>query len=418
VRTLKAISLMMLTCLTLTYAQAQTRTGRLGRPESDMAVRSAQQPASAQSPMTSKMIRYTGSIWSDSPTAVTGVISVTFNVYSDATTEIPIWSETQNVEVSNGGFIVLLGETTDGLPSEVFAAGEARWIGCTALGMYTESRQMLLAVPYAMKAVEAETLGGHASSEFVTGAQLNAAVDAAIANLSTSPTTFSAPSVLSVEAGGTGSSVQNFVDLTSNQQVAGQKTFSGAISIMASSAKPFSIGPVGAPIFEIDANGMVSANTAQGTAVAGFQNDSGMGQGIGVMGYAASEQGIGVYGWSNSDLGRNSAGVYGQASGTEATGVWGWSANSAGTTRGVAGEVFSADGVAGWFDNHAAGKVARFSVDGVEVASVEGDGTVKASVVKLAIGGAVVLQSPNGQACARLGLNDDGTLSLISVTCQ
>jgi hypothetical protein len=53
------------------------------------------------------------------------------------------------------------------LPSTLFAAGEARWLGVQMSGQAEQPRVMLLAVPYAMKAGDAETLGGLPASAFI-----------------------------------------------------------------------------------------------------------------------------------------------------------------------------------------------------------------------------------------------------------
>ena len=62
------------------------------------------------------------------------------------------------------------GVTKDGLPADVFMTGEARWL---ALQIGNEAEQpgvTLVAVPYAMKAADAQTLGGLPASAFVLAA--------------------------------------------------------------------------------------------------------------------------------------------------------------------------------------------------------------------------------------------------------
>ena len=56
--------------------------------------------------------------------------SVTFSIYAEATGGTPIWQETQSVTVdSQGRYSALLGVTTDGLPVDLFASAEPRWLG-------------------------------------------------------------------------------------------------------------------------------------------------------------------------------------------------------------------------------------------------------------------------------------------------
>src|SRR3990167_8275698 len=60
-----------------------------------------------------------------------GLVSVTFALYAGPEDESALWLETQNVQLDDQGrFTVLLGATRDaGVPVELFASGEARWLG-------------------------------------------------------------------------------------------------------------------------------------------------------------------------------------------------------------------------------------------------------------------------------------------------
>jgi hypothetical protein len=55
---------------------------------------------------------------------------MTFALYKDQQGRAPLWIETQNVALDQGGrYSVLLGATQDGgLPAELFTSGEARWV--------------------------------------------------------------------------------------------------------------------------------------------------------------------------------------------------------------------------------------------------------------------------------------------------
>src|SRR5947209_20542227 len=67
-----------------------------------------------------------------------------------------------------GHYTVQLGSTSrPGLPAEVFMTGEARWLGVQVAGEPEQPRVLLVAVPYAMKAADAETIGGLPPSAFV-----------------------------------------------------------------------------------------------------------------------------------------------------------------------------------------------------------------------------------------------------------
>ena len=98
-----------------------------------------------------------------------GETSIVFAIYRDQGDETPLWSETQTIDVDDGGrFAALLGNgTRDGLPVELFASGDGRWLGVRPQGQPEQARVMLVSVPYALKAASAETLGGKPVSAFV-----------------------------------------------------------------------------------------------------------------------------------------------------------------------------------------------------------------------------------------------------------
>jgi hypothetical protein len=97
------------------------------------------------------------------------VITVTFSLYSQQIGGTALWQEIQNVTAdSNGRYFVLLGSALpQGLPIEVFTSGEARWLGVRPQGMTEQARVLLVSAPYALKAADAETLGGFPPSAFV-----------------------------------------------------------------------------------------------------------------------------------------------------------------------------------------------------------------------------------------------------------
>ena len=100
-------------------------------------------------------------------------VNATFSVYADLNGDAPLWQETQPVAVDAAGrYAVLLGATqSDGLPTALFASGEARWIGVRAEGYDEPSRVALVSVPYALEAGNATTIGGKPLSAFVMAGQ-------------------------------------------------------------------------------------------------------------------------------------------------------------------------------------------------------------------------------------------------------
>ena len=100
------------------------------------------------------------------PTAV----GVTFSLYELQEGGSPLWSESQNVQVDEQGhYTVLLGATqADGLPLDLFVSGKALWLGVQPQlpGAVEQPRVLLVAVPYALKAADADTLGGLPASAY------------------------------------------------------------------------------------------------------------------------------------------------------------------------------------------------------------------------------------------------------------
>jgi Chaperone of endosialidase len=98
------------------------------------------------------------------------VETVTVALYTDPTGGTPLWQETQSVAVdSKGRYAFLLGAASaEGIPPAVLAAG-ARWLGTTfdRPGEVESPRVPLTSVPYALRAADAETLGGHPASAYL-----------------------------------------------------------------------------------------------------------------------------------------------------------------------------------------------------------------------------------------------------------
>jgi hypothetical protein len=110
-----------------------------------------------------------------------GTVGLTFYFYKEQQGGAPLWMEMQNVQPDKTGhYDVLLGSSnSQGLPADLFVAGEARWLGVQAQGQTEQPRIMLLSVPYALKAGDAETVGGLPASAFVLAAPSDAGQAAA-----------------------------------------------------------------------------------------------------------------------------------------------------------------------------------------------------------------------------------------------
>src|SRR5579872_5433550 len=129
----------------------------------------AQQPAAASANLAvPPMVNFSGVLNDATGKPLTGVVGVTFYLYQDSQGGAPLWMETQNVKTDKAGhYTAALGSTSSqGLPPSVFATGEARWLGVQVQSQAEQPRVLLLSVPYAMKALDAETIGGKPISAF------------------------------------------------------------------------------------------------------------------------------------------------------------------------------------------------------------------------------------------------------------
>ena len=132
-------------------------------------------PALAQTPAQSssaasgdRIMRLSGTLHSPDGRSPGPVENITYSIYNEQTAGVPLWQETQSVTVDEQGrFVFLLGAVTrDGIPSELFAAGEPRWVGVSWRGQAEAPRYLLTAVAYALKASAADTLGGLPASAY------------------------------------------------------------------------------------------------------------------------------------------------------------------------------------------------------------------------------------------------------------
>jgi hypothetical protein len=130
---------------------------------------SAQQPTSSGATVVPRLVNFSGKATDGEGKTIAGVTGVTFAIYREQQGGAPLWIETQSVQAdSKGNYTVQLGATKpDGLPIDLFASGEARWLGISINGAEEQPRVLLLSVPYALKAADAETVGGLPASAFV-----------------------------------------------------------------------------------------------------------------------------------------------------------------------------------------------------------------------------------------------------------
>jgi hypothetical protein len=98
-----------------------------------------------------------------------GPVVVTFAIYATQEGGEPLWTETQSLTLDpSGQYSTLLGATQpEGLPADLFSQAEARWLAVAVDGGPEGPRSFWASVPYALKAADAETVGGLPLEAFV-----------------------------------------------------------------------------------------------------------------------------------------------------------------------------------------------------------------------------------------------------------
>src|SRR5208337_4958181 len=118
-----------------------------------------------------RLIKFSGVAKDASGQRRSGVVGITFSIYAEQQGGATLWMETQNLALdAQGRYAVLLGSTQSaGLPLDLFATGEPRWLGAKLElpGEVEQPRVLLVSVPYALKASDADTVGGMPASAFV-----------------------------------------------------------------------------------------------------------------------------------------------------------------------------------------------------------------------------------------------------------
>jgi hypothetical protein len=283
-----------------------------------------------------RLIKFSGVAQDQAHKPVSGVVGVTFSLYKDQQGGSPLWVETQNVQAdATGHYTAMLGSASaDGVPLSLFSSAEAHWISTQIAGQRESARVLLLSVPYALKAVDAETLGGLPASAFMhsgtgaTAGQAGSGASTAAPNLP--------------PAGVTGKGTKNFVPVWTGATTLGNSEIyetGGNVGVGTKTPKA-KVDVAGTGILGIQATvpgteaaiaGIATATKGGTTGTYGQSSDP---TGNGVFGMDnATTGGIGVIGQSTATSG-SSYGVFGQSASTIGSGVAG---NETATTGGVAG---------------------------------------------------------------------------------
>jgi len=147
-----------------------------------------------------RLLKFSGMLTDDAGKPLKGAVQVTFSLYQDQEGGMPLWQEVQTVRLDSlGRYSVLLGATeSSGLPLEPFASGDAHWLGMQVQGQPERPRTLLVSVPYAMRAEEADTLGGRPATDFVLLTDLSDQVRQLIESGAGAAASFAASSSLGV----------------------------------------------------------------------------------------------------------------------------------------------------------------------------------------------------------------------------
>jgi len=146
------------------------------------------QPAAGTVP---RLIKFTGAVKDLTGKVPTGVVALTFSLYELSEGGSPLWVETQSLTLDSlGHYTALLGTNSpEGLPLDLFTSSKALWLGVQAQlpGQPEQPRVLLVAVPYALKSSDADTLGGLPASAYMLSANANTAPGSSVTPLITLP---------------------------------------------------------------------------------------------------------------------------------------------------------------------------------------------------------------------------------------
>ncbi len=313
---------------------------------------SAQQATSTAVP---NLIRYGGTLKDANGAAVSSTATgVTFAIYQQQDGGAPVWMETQTVTPdASGNYSVVLGSTTaTGLPADLFSQEEQRWLGVQVQGQAEQPRVLLVSVPYAFKAHEAETLGGKSAADFMPASSASGpasgsnAGNPAVALIAGQSSTLGAGNGANNSAPTDGPT--NFSGSTTDQIVKVTQSSTGA-----------------------------GITAIAGTNAVFGQATGNVGNVYGVQGVATGSGGVALFGNANSPTG-GTYGMKGSSTSTSGTGIHALASSTTGNTIGVSALVNSPQGTAAVFNNAGGGNILVGQNNGVAKLTVDGSGDVNA----------------------------------------
>jgi hypothetical protein len=202
----------------------------------------AQAASAVQTPTDSvvpRLIRFSGTVKDADGKPAANSVELTFSLYEFQEGGSPLWVETQTVQLdSQGRYSVVLGAASPaGLPLDVFTTGAGRWLGVQPAlpGAGEQPRVLLVSAPYALKAGDAETLGGLPASAFVLAVPAPASSGESSADSAATATTAGAalPATSSnvTTTGGTANTIPMFSTATNIQNSILTQTGTTAVNV-------------------------------------------------------------------------------------------------------------------------------------------------------------------------------------------
>jgi trimeric autotransporter adhesin len=216
-----------------------------------------------------RLVRFSGVAVDEWNKPQSGVVGITFALYKEQQGGAPLWLETQNVAADGAGhYSAMLGATKpEGIPLELFASGEAQWLGVRISDQTEQPRVLLLSVPYALKAADAETIGGMPPSAFMMAhsAQTPATAGTVTSVGLAAPTTDFSVSGSPVTTAGT---------LTLAWKISPTNVDAASAIVKRDTSGNFSAGTITATGFSGDGSALTNVNAASlgGVAPGGYAN--------------------------------------------------------------------------------------------------------------------------------------------------
>jgi hypothetical protein len=247
----------------------------------------------ATSVVVPRLIRFGGVLTDNRGKILHGTVGMTLALYKENQGGAPLLLETQNVPVDEKGhYSLLLGATREqGVPMELFTSGEARWLGIQVEGQAEQPRVLLVSVPYALKAQEAETLEGKPASQFVSADVLKQQVQKEVQAQVKSDSPGKASTQATPTNTATTSGATNFSARTTDQVVSISQLGTGAGLKASAPSNNAIVGTTGL----LTGIGVYGRAINTGTGVSyGVRGDSSTATGGGVRGIASGSSGVGV----------------------------------------------------------------------------------------------------------------------------